>query len=53
MDTKKQTPHINVDYFENLTGELKNGETDDVDEVGKRIKKLRESKGLSGLVLIS
>lgn len=47
MDAKKETPHINVDYFENLTGEIKTGETGEVDEVGKRIKILRESKGLS------
>ncbi|MEA1967582.1 MAG: XRE family transcriptional regulator [Thermodesulfobacteriota bacterium] len=47
MDAKKETPHINVDYFENLTGEIKTGETGEIDEVGKRIKILRESKGLS------
>ena len=47
MEANKETPHINVDYFENLTGEIKTGETGEVDEVGKRIKLLRESKGLS------
>ena len=47
METNDSTPHINVDYFENLTGKIKNGEKKEVDEVGKRIQKLRESKGLS------
>ncbi|CCK78839.1 helix-turn-helix domain-containing protein [Desulfobacula toluolica] len=44
---KKDIPHINVDYFENLTGNIKNGETGDVEEVGKRIKELREERGIS------
>jgi transcriptional regulator with XRE-family HTH domain len=44
---KDNIPHTNVDYFENLTGEIKTGEKSDVDEVGKRIKKLREEKGIS------
>lgn len=44
---KKDTPHINVDYFENLTGKIQNKDKKDLDEVGIRIKKLRESKGLS------
>ncbi len=44
---KKDTPHINVDYFENLTGKIKDEEKQDVDEVGTRIRNLRESKGLS------
>jgi transcriptional regulator with XRE-family HTH domain len=40
-------PHINVDYFENLTGEIKPAAPGEVDEVGQRIKNLREKKGLS------
>lgn len=44
---KNDIPHINVDYFENLTGNIKNGETGDVEEVGNRIKKLREERGIS------
>ena len=44
---KNDIPHINVDYFENLTGNIKDGETGDVEEVGKRIKKLREERGIS------
>ena len=47
MDKKDKIPHINLDYFEDLTGNIKNGEKDDVDEVGKRIKQLREERGIS------
>ncbi len=41
------TPHINVDYFEDLTGSIENGEKSEVDDVGIRIRKLREQKGIS------
>lgn len=44
---KNEIPHINVDYFENLTGNIKNRETGDVEEVGNRIKKLREERAIS------
>lgn len=47
MESNDNTPHINVDYFENLTGDITEGEKKEVDEVGKRIKQLRESKGLT------
>ncbi len=47
MEKDKKTPHINVDYFEDLTGNIDNGEEGDVDGVGKRIKQLREEKGIS------
>ena len=47
MEKDKILPHINVDYFENLTGDIKKTETGEIDEVGIRIKKLREKKGLS------
>eukprot|EP00831_Metopus_contortus_P056770 TRINITY_DN4887_c0_g1_i4.p2 TRINITY_DN4887_c0_g1~~TRINITY_DN4887_c0_g1_i4.p2 ORF type:complete len:200 (+),score=50.60 TRINITY_DN4887_c0_g1_i4:482-1081(+) len=47
MEKDKNLPHINVDYFENLTGEIKPPALGEVDEVGLRIKKLREKKGLS------
>ncbi len=47
MEKDKNLPHINVDYFENLTGEIKPAAAGEVDEVGLRIKKLREKKGLS------
>ncbi len=44
---KDKIPHTNLDYFADLTGDIKPGEKSDVDEVGKRIKKLREQKGIS------
>lgn len=44
---KNDIPHINVDYFEDLTGDIKPGEQKDVEEVGTRIRRLREKKGLS------
>ncbi len=47
MEKDKILPHINVDYFEDLTGEILPKEAGEVDEVGIRIKKLREKKGLS------
>ncbi|WP_300458826.1 XRE family transcriptional regulator [Desulfobacula sp.] len=47
MEKKDTIPHINVDYFENLTGSIQNGEKGDVDEVGYRIKQLREERGIS------
>jgi len=47
MDKQDKTPHINLDYFEDLTGNIKDGEKGDVDEVGKRIKQVREERGIS------
>ncbi|QTA80692.1 Cupin 2 domain-containing protein [Desulfonema limicola] len=47
MDIKNQTPHINVDYFEDLTGDIAETGSDGVDEIGRRLKALREEKGLS------
>jgi len=47
MEKNEKIPHINLDYFEDLTGDIKNGEKGDVDEVGKRIQQLREERGIS------
>lgn len=47
METKKQKPYINVDYFEGLTGDIPSTSQKDVKEVGERIRILREEKGLS------
>lgn len=47
MANDNQKPHINVDYFEDLTGELPASESIDIASIGVRIKKLREEKGLS------
>ena len=47
MKENEKIPHINVDYFEDLTGDIKDGDSGSVDEVGKRIKKVREERGIS------
>jgi transcriptional regulator with XRE-family HTH domain len=47
MENDNQKPHINVDYFEDLTGELPASESTDIDSIGVRIKNMREEKGLS------
>ncbi len=47
MENDNQKPHINVDYFEGLTGEMPASESTDIDSIGVRVKTLREEKGLS------
>ncbi|MBU2515857.1 XRE family transcriptional regulator [bacterium] len=47
MTNKNDIPHINVDYFEDLTSALPESEEPGVEMVGDKIKKLREEKGLS------
>ncbi len=40
------TPHINVDYFENLTGKISAQEQTNVEQIGDRIKSIRNEKKL-------
>ena len=47
MDVKKEKPHINVDYFEDLTGKLPDAESQETAAIGDRIKAIREERGLS------
>jgi len=47
MNDKQPKPHINVDYFEDLTGDIGQQPSAGVDDIGKRIRSLREDKGLS------
>jgi transcriptional regulator with XRE-family HTH domain len=47
MKSKEDKPHINVDYFEDLTGKIDAPESEGLEEIGNRVRKLRESKGLS------
>jgi quercetin dioxygenase-like cupin family protein len=47
METKKQPPHINVDYFEDLTGDIKDGDDCAPEAIGCRVQRLRQEKGLS------
>lgn len=47
MDPENKTPHINVDYFEDLTGDVPEADELSVEAVGDKISKLRENKGIS------
>ncbi len=47
MESKDKKPHINVDYFEDLTGDISESKQRGEQEIGERIRKLREEKGLS------
>ena len=47
MEKKNLKPNINVDFFEDLTGDIEFSTSKDVGDVGIRIKTLREEKGLS------
>jgi transcriptional regulator with XRE-family HTH domain len=47
MKKKTDIPHINVDYFEDLTGDISAQGQEPLDEIGRRIKSLRREKGLS------
>ena len=47
MKSKEEKPHINVDYFADLTGKIDAPEAEGMEEIGNRVRKLRESKGLS------
>jgi len=47
MSENKQKPPINVDYFEDLTGDITKAPVDPVESAGERIRVLRREKGLS------
>lgn len=47
MTQKNDLPHINVDYFESLTGSIPEAGPSGVEEIGTRLKSLREEKGVS------
>ncbi|MBF0118950.1 MAG: helix-turn-helix domain-containing protein [Desulfobacterales bacterium] len=47
MEIKKNVPHINVDYFEDLTSDISQTQPKTPEEIGVEIKKLREEKKLS------
>ena len=47
MSKEEKLPHINVDYFEDLTGNIENGDYGRVEDVGKRIRMLREERNIS------
>ena len=47
MDNNNNTPPINVDYFQDLTGDIPASNLKDKDEIGERIKKIRMEKNIS------
>lgn len=53
METSGKKPHINVDYFEDLTGRIDKSpdscapSEDEREDIGQRIKTLRQAKGIS------
>ncbi|MFV9644919.1 MAG: helix-turn-helix domain-containing protein [Desulfobacterales bacterium] len=47
MEAKNQKPHINVDFFEDLTGDISKSTPKRIEDIGKKIRSLREGKGLS------
>ena len=47
MEEKSRKPFINVDFFENLTGEIPAEPEKGVENIGQRIRKIREEKKLS------
>jgi quercetin dioxygenase-like cupin family protein len=47
MEIKDHKPYINVDYFEDLTGDVSGAGAEHIEEIGERIKSLREEKGLT------
>ncbi len=47
MANETAKPHINVDYFEDLTGDISASPERNLEEIGERIKKTREKKGLT------
>lgn len=47
MKSKKETPHINVDYFSDLTGDVPGLSGQKTQAIGEKIRSLREEKGIS------
>ena len=47
MATNEQKPHINVDFFEDLTGDIKEIDQDVTEDMGQRLRILRKKKNLT------
>ncbi len=47
MQQKKDKASHNVDYFEDLTGEIEKSEPRDIQDLGSKVRQLRESRGYS------
>jgi len=44
MATNEQKPHINVDFFEDLTGDIKKIDREVTEDMGQRLRILRKEK---------
>ena len=47
MEEKSRKHILNVDFFEGLTGDIQAEPTKGMEDIGERIRKIREEKGLS------
>ena len=47
MEEKSSKPFLDIDFFENLTGEIPAKTSKGVEDVGQRIRKIREEKGVA------
>jgi transcriptional regulator with XRE-family HTH domain len=47
MEKNNYTTPVNVDFFEDLTGDVSGAKDKNIESIGERIKSLREKKGLS------
>lgn len=47
MEEKSRKPFLDIDFFENLTAEIPAKRSKGVEDVGQRIRKLREEKGVA------
>ena len=47
MEEKSNKPFLDIDFFENLTGEIPAKASKGVEDVGQRIRKIREEKGVA------
>ena len=47
MEEKSRKPFMDIDFFEDLTGEIPAKTSKGVEDVGQRIRKIREEKGVA------
>ena len=47
MEKDNRNSVLGMDFFQDLTGEIDEPRPKDIEEVGARIRKIREEKGLS------
>lgn len=47
MEEKSRKPFLDIDFFENLTGEIPAKAPKGLEDIGQRIRKIREEKGVA------